>query len=96
AAAPQISQCPNCYGKHRTIDVSTTVAEGSKVRDISGGNVATVSGGKITLQPAFGSNGLLLLERAETAAPAPFDWHNATVYFVLTDRFVNGIPANDN
>ena len=29
-------------------------------------------------------------------APAPFDWHNATVYFVLTDRFVNGNPANDN
>jgi alpha-amylase len=42
------------------------------------------------------SNGLLLLERAETDKPAPFSWQNATVYFVLTDRFVNGDPANDN
>ncbi len=96
AAAPQIRQCPKWDGKPLTIDVSKTFAEGSKVRDFYSGNVATVSGGKITLQPAFGSNGLLLLERAETAAPAPFDWHNATVYFVLTDRFVNGNPANDN
>lgn len=51
--------------------------------------------GQITLQPAATSNGLLLLERAETDAPAPFDWHNATVYFVLTDRFENGDPSND-
>jgi alpha-amylase len=39
------------------------------VRDFYSGNVATVSGGKITLQPAFNSNGLLLLERAETPPP---------------------------
>lgn len=52
--------------------------------------------GKITLQPAANSNGLLLLERAETDKPAPFSWQNATVYFVLTDRFVNGDPTNDN
>ena len=38
----------------------------------------------------------MLLERAETDAPAAFDWHNATVYFVLTDRFVNGDPSNDH
>ncbi len=49
----------------------------------------------ITFNPAATSNGLLLLERAETDAPAPFDWHNATVYFVLTDRFENGDPSND-
>lgn len=50
----------------------------------------------MTLQPAANSNGLLLLERAETDKPAPFSWQNATVYFVLTDRFVNGDPTNDN
>jgi alpha-amylase len=72
AAAPQIRQCPKWDGKPLTIDVSKTFAEGSKVRDFYSGNVATVSGGKITLQPAFNSNGLLLLERAETAAAAPF------------------------
>lgn len=28
-------------------------------------------------------------------APAPFYWGNATVYFLLTDRFQNGNPGND-
>ena len=96
ASAPQLSQCPKWDGKPLTLDVSKTFAEGSKVRDFYSGNVATVSAGKITLQPAPNSNGLLLLESAETTADAPFNWHNATVYFVLTDRFVNGNPANDN
>ncbi len=33
---------------------------------------------------------------APWAAPAkPFVWENATVYFLLTDRFNNGNPAND-
>lgn len=26
----------------------------------------------------------------------PFSWDNATVYFLLTDRFANGDPSNDN
>ncbi|MES2297979.1 MAG: alpha-amylase family glycosyl hydrolase, partial [Pseudomonadota bacterium] len=30
------------------------------------------------------------------AARAPFMWENATVYFLLTDRFNNGNPANDH
>ncbi len=34
---------------------------------------------------------------AGKAAPAkPFDWNNATVYFLLTDRFHNANPANDH
>lgn len=32
---------------------------------------------------------------AAAAANAPFLWQNATVYFLLTDRFSNGNPAND-
>lgn len=31
---------------------------------------------------------------AETP-PAPFMWENATVYFLLTDRFMNGDTTND-
>lgn len=69
--------------------------EGAAVRDYYSQQIAIVKNGQITLQPAATSNGLLLLERAETDAPAPFDWHNATVYFVLTDRFENGDPSND-
>ena len=31
----------------------------------------------------------------EKKAEAPFRWNNATVYFLLTDRFRNGDPSND-
>jgi alpha-amylase len=36
-------------------------------------------------------------DHAKVAAPEafPFVWDNATVYFLLTDRFANGNPAND-
>lgn len=96
--APQaaIRQCPRWEGKPLTLDVSQTFAEGSRVRDFYSGQIAQVQQGKITLQPAPESHGLLLLESAETRDIAAFNWHNATVYFVLTDRFVNGIPGNDN
>jgi alpha-amylase len=46
----------------------------------------------ISLMLAFGQ------ASAATPAPAPakpFTWENATVYFLLTDRFNNGNPAND-
>lgn len=41
---------------------------------------------------------LALLAGAVKAAPPvkPFSWDNATVYFLLTDRFNNGNPANDH
>lgn len=92
----QIRQCPKWDGSPLTLDVSQSFPEGTVVRDYYSQQTATVKNGQITLQPAASSNGLLLLERAETDAPAPFDWHNATVYFVLTDRFQNGDPTNDH
>ncbi|KAA1145781.1 alpha-amylase [Citrobacter portucalensis] len=92
----QIRQCPKWDGSPLTLDVSQTFPEGAVVRDFYSQQTATVKNGSITLQPAAASNGLLLLERVETDAPAAFDWHNATVYFVLTDRFVNGDPSNDH
>jgi alpha-amylase len=46
---------------------------------------------------------LMLAFGAASAAPdltpakgKPFTWENATVYFLLTDRFNNGNPANDH
>lgn len=101
SAAPQpvanvTRQCPKWDGKPLTIDVVNTFPEGTVVRDFYSKQTATVQNGKVILQPAANSNGLLLLERAETDKPAPFSWQNATVYFVLTDRFVNGDPTNDN
>jgi alpha-amylase len=38
---------------------------------------------------------LMLSASVATAAPKPFVWENATVYFLLTDRFYNANPAND-
>lgn len=97
-AAPQnvTRQCPRWDGKPLTVDVSSTFPEGSTVRDFYSGDTAIVHQGHITLMPAANSNGLLLLESAETRHAAPFSWHNATVYFVLTDRYVNGDPSNDH
>ena len=91
-----VRQCPVWDGGPLTLNVAATFPEGSVVRDFYSQQTAMVRNGKITLQPARDSGGLLLLERAETDAVAPFSWHNATVYFVLTDRFVNGDPSNDN
>lgn len=93
--ASLVRECPKWDGLPLTLDVSATFPEGAAVRDYYSQQIAIVKNGQITLQPAATSNGLLLLERAETDASAPFDWHNATVYFVLTDRFENGDPSND-
>lgn len=93
--ASLVRECPKWDGLPLTVDVSATFPEGAAVRDYYSQQIAIVKNGQITLQPAATSNGLLLLERAETDTSAPFDWHNATVYFVLTDRFENGDPSND-
>lgn len=34
--------------------------------------------------------------KANAGAKAPFSWDNATVYFVLTDRFYDGDPSNNH
>ncbi|ROR13327.1 alpha-amylase [Erwinia sp. JUb26] len=96
APAAVARQCPVSSGKPMTIPVGKTFAEGSVVREFYSQQTATVREGKITLQPAAESNGLLLLEAEKTHQEAAFQWHNATVYFVLTDRFVNGDPSNDH
>jgi alpha-amylase len=38
---------------------------------------------------------LLAASAAHAAPPKPFTWENATVYFLLTDRFANGDKSND-
>ncbi|MEW7291384.1 starch-binding protein [Aquimarina sp. 2304DJ70-9] len=35
------------------------------------------------------------MSKAQSNKDIPFAWENATVYFVLTDRFENGDPSND-
>jgi alpha-amylase len=47
----------------------------------------------VSLLLAFGSEPLLAQAPAQAR---PFAWENATVYFLLTDRFNNGNPGNDH
>ncbi len=82
-------------GKPVEIDVSQTFSEGEQVREFYSGKTAIVKNGTVTFTPDPQAQGLMLLEKANSPK-AQFDWKNATVYFVLTDRFENGDPSNDN
>ncbi|MCK6548247.1 alpha-amylase [Myxococcota bacterium] len=76
-----------------TIDVTGYFAPGETVRDAYSDRTAVVSAtNTVTIEPD--PSGVLLLE-ADGAAPTPFTWENALVYFVIPDRFHNGNPAND-
>lgn len=89
-----IISCSAWGGEPVTVKVGETFAEGERVRDFYSGATTTVINGEVTLTPAVGSNGLLLIEPAD-AQPSDFHWDNALVYFVMTDRFHNGDTSND-
>ncbi|MGL6316784.1 alpha-amylase [Vibrio sp. WXL103] len=91
-----MATCPVASNQPTTIEVSQTFADGTLVRDALTGQEATVSQGQVTMQAAPTSQGVLLLEEAKTYQDTPFSWDNATVYFVMTDRFYNGNPDNDH
>ncbi|MDL0439363.1 alpha-amylase [Stutzerimonas frequens] len=88
--------CKPWEGGAVELAVGEVFGEGETLRDALSGATAVVRDGRVRLQPAAGSDGLLLLERAEAPGqPVARDWRNAIVYFVLTDRFANGDPDND-
>ncbi|MGL4207051.1 MAG: alpha-amylase [Aeromonadaceae bacterium] len=92
---PPSVDCQAWDGKAITVSVEKNWPNGTVLRDAYSGQTATVKGGKITMTPAPESEGVLLLEPVKSQAH-PFSWDNATVYFMLTDRFNNGDPSNDN
>lgn len=94
--AESVIACPVWRGEPVTVSVGDVFAEGEHVRDAYSGQTTEVRGGRVTLTPAAGSDGLLLLETVNAPATVAHDWRNATVYFVITDRFANGDPSNDN
>jgi hypothetical protein len=76
-----------------TVDVSGAFPDGTTIRDAYGGTaIGTVAGGTIAVTP--GAAGIALLEK-DGATATPFRWDASTVYFVMTDRFMNGDPSND-
>jgi len=93
-ALPQIS-CATWTGGAVRAPVGSLFAEGEWLTDFYSGLSAQVIDGHISLTPARGSNGLLLLEPAEFQS-STFSWDNATVYFLMTDRFANGDTGNDS
>ncbi|MDU8923634.1 alpha-amylase [Pasteurellaceae bacterium LIM206] len=95
-AANKARTCPRWDQRPLEIDVSAVFKEGETVRDAYSEHTAVVKNGKVTFMPDKNADGLLLLEKSAVSNSRVFDWHNATVYFVLTDRFYNGNPHNDN
>ncbi|WP_026973454.1 alpha-amylase [Aliagarivorans marinus] len=91
---PPAVECIAWDGQPVTVDVSSVFANGEMVKDFYSGETAKVVQGKVTMMPAPESGGLLLLEPADAKA-SEFHWDNASVYFVMTDRFYNGDESND-
>ena len=78
-----------------TVSVNDVFKDGHWIQDYYSGKKAQVKNGKVTMMPAPDSQGLMLLEKVDHKA-SDFSWDNATVYFLMTDRFYNGDPNNDN
>lgn len=92
---PVEQACRPWAGEAVQVPVAGVFDNGQRLRDAYSGSTATVQNGKVELTPAPGSDGLLLIEAAESRSEQQRDWRNATVYFALTDRFANGDPHND-
>lgn len=93
---PPEQACLAWDGGPVTVSLQGVWPDGTRLRDAYSRQEAVVSQGKLTLTPSKDSGGLLLLEPATPPEPAPFDWDQANVYFLLTDRFANGDPGNDH
>ena len=78
-----------------TVDVTGVFSPGDQLTDAYTGRPLMVGNdGKVEVP--YGPNKVALLERATTTATIPFSWDNATVYFMMTDRFENGDTSNDD
>ncbi|WP_421178595.1 alpha-amylase [Aeromonas enteropelogenes] len=93
---PPQEPCISWDGGPVTVSLNGVWPDDTRLRDAYSGQEGVVKQGKLTLTPAKESGGLLLLEPVKAAKPAPFSWDQASVYFLLTDRFHNGDPANDH
>jgi alpha-amylase len=77
-----------------TVDVTGVFEPGAQLRDAYSGRSLTV-GDDGRVEVPLGETKVALLER-DGAEPTPFSWDSATVYFMMTDRFENGDPTNDD
>lgn len=93
---PPEEPCIAWDGGPVTVSLKGVWPDGTRLRDAYSKQEAVVKGGKLTLTPSKESGGLLLLESVAAAKAEPFSWDQASVYFLLTDRFHNGDPGNDH
>ncbi|MFQ1656911.1 alpha-amylase [Aeromonas veronii] len=93
---PPQEPCISWDGGPVTVSLKGVWPDGTRLRDAYSKQEAVVKQGKLTLTPSKESGGLLLLEPVKAVKPAPFSWDQASIYFLLTDRFNNGDPANDH
>ncbi len=85
----------NNAGVDTRVDVSSVFAAGTNVRDAYSGATATVDADG-TVGFLSNEGGVLLIEAVGDEARTPdFTWDNASVYFVMLDRFANGDTSND-
>jgi len=93
---PQV-ECPIYAGGEVSIAVADTFADGTLLQDTLSGKKVTVENGQVSLIPSANANGLVLLEPVKAKQKGDnFDWRNASVYFVMVDRFNNADTSNDN
>ncbi|MCS3458162.1 alpha-amylase [Aeromonas sp. BIGb0445] len=93
---PPEQACLAWDGGPVTVSLKGVWPDGTRLRDAYSRQEAVVTQGKLTLTPTKESGGLLLLEPVAAPRPEPFSWDQASVYFLLTDRFANGDPGNDH
>lgn len=92
---PQV-ECDVYAGGEVTIQLGDTFKDGTQLRNAFTDEIVTVNQRSVTLTPSEKSNGLVLLEEVETKkSDSTFDWRNASIYFVMVDRFNNGDTTND-
>ncbi len=83
-------------GDATIVDVGAVFPAGTALRDAYSGSSLTVAADG-TVELTIPDRGVALLERDQApGAEAEFSWDNAVVYFLITDRFFNGDPSNDN
>jgi alpha-amylase len=93
---PQV-QCEQFPDQPVVLNLGETYPDGTKLKDAITGQVVTVSGGAVTIEPDKKTGGMVMLEPVSSnESTTPFTYKSANIYFVMIDRFNNANKDNDN
>ncbi|MGF1751006.1 alpha-amylase [Vibrio cionasavignyae] len=89
-------QCEAFSDGPKDINVSSSFADGTLLREVFSGEELRVNNGLVTVTPSQENGGLILLEPVQTLAKTSdaeinktINYRNANIYFVMVDRFNN-------